>query len=146
MKNILFRGKCVDDGKWIEGYYLHKPNDACIGESNEEHLIVKYKFLDWDLSELIGGKVDPESVCQYTGVNDECGRKVFEKDIIGVEYDDSDYERIMSWHEYFEVYFSETKHAYYVRHADGDVYPLNEFDSDYYVVGNIIDNPKLMER
>lgn len=144
MKDILFKGKCIDDGEWIEGYYLYKPSDACM-ENNEEHLIVKYRFLDWSLSELVAGKVIPESVGQYTGVKDECGRKIFEKDIIGVEYGDPDYERMMSWHEYFEVYFNETKHAYYMRHKDGDVYPLDEFDSDCYVVGNIIDTPNFME-
>jgi len=143
MKEILFRGKCLDDGTWVEGYYLHHPNTVCIGESDERHEIVHYRFLDWDLSELVGGIVDPDTVCQYTGLNDRTGRKIFEHDIISVQFEGDWWSSV--WYEKYEVYFSDNLHAYRARNAKGNDYSLWEFDRYCTVIGNAIDNPKLME-
>ena len=69
MREILFRGKRVDDGEWVEGDLLHsyfKKGDTCIC------------CPDWTNIK----QVDPSTVGQYTGLVDKHGVKIFEGDIL----------------------------------------------------------------
>lgn len=89
-RDILFQGKAIDNEKWIQGFYLHKPNDVCLGESNEQHFILKYDFMDWNLSKLETAEVYPNSVGQYTGMHEfvvtdkSFNAPLFEGDIVEV--------------------------------------------------------------
>jgi len=74
MREILFKAKRKDNGKWIEGYY-QKRYDLL---GNEEHLIFhadSYKV--WEYAE-----VDPETLCQFTGLTDKSNKRIWENDIV----------------------------------------------------------------
>ena len=134
MREILFRGKCiegVDDGKWVEGYV----SGPC--ETDTEKGIVSYYFMAVDGQ---GGPkeciVSAETVCQYTGLTDKNGRKIFEGDIV----------KDTSIHTIGKVFYW----GYEGRFAVDDIYDgkqlyTGEMWEDVEVIGNIFDNPELLK-
>ena len=71
MREILFRGKRIDNGEWTQGAYFPK---------NDNYPATIYT------DDGLGASVDPATVGQYTGLTDKNGKKIFEGDIV-VEYD-----------------------------------------------------------
>ena len=133
MREILFKAKRIDDGKWVEGYYQRRYYFL----GNEEHLIFhadSYKV--WEYAEI-----DPETLCQFTGLCDKNGNRIWENDILMAHLDefypeDTTYE-IVEWGV-----------AGLVGNETGSVDReyLGEFDLEHYeVVGNIFDNKELLQ-
>lgn len=68
MREYLFRGKMIANGKWSEGNLLVTKQGCCI--TPDATVLGSY------------GAVNPETVGQYSGMVDKHGRKIFEGDII----------------------------------------------------------------
>jgi uncharacterized phage protein (TIGR01671 family) len=133
MREILFKAKRKDNSKWIKGYY-QKRYDLL---SNEEHLIFHADSYNvWEYAEII-----PETVCQFTGLCDKNGKKIWENDILMANLDES----------YPEDVTYETVEwgvAGWVTHEANSIDRpyLDEFDLEHFeVVGNIFDNPELLQ-
>lgn len=74
MREILSKAKRIDNGKWIEGYY-QKRYDLL---GNEEHLIFHAdSYTVWEYAEI-----DPETLCQFTGMTDKNGVRIWKNDIV----------------------------------------------------------------
>ena len=132
MREILFKARRIDNGKWIEGYYQKKYD--LLGK---RHLILYVdNYVRWECVEIV-----PETLCQFTGLYDKNGKKIWENDILMAHLDES----------YPEDAAYETVEwnvAGWVAHETGrtDREYIDKFDLEHYeVVGNIFDNPELLQ-
>lgn len=71
MREIIFRGKRLDNGEWVYGSFLKDPNGSYITDGNKYILDTRVMI-----------EVDPATVGQYTGLKDKEGKKIFEHDVV----------------------------------------------------------------
>ena len=140
MREILFRGKRVDSGEWETGSLVY----ARMGTSEEQVSIA-------DKMTAYHTPVIPETVGQYTGLKDVHGKRVFEADILSIKCAD---EKSRPYPVYFGTYnvdgFGNDFHiGFYTKHFGEDISLGFLADSngptDFEVIGNIFDNPELLE-
>lgn len=135
MRKILFRGKKIDDGEWVYGYY------ACI---NSEHRI----YTGWNCYTFTNEwyEVIPETVGQYTGITCESGM-IFEGDIYTWLDDCGDYHAVKIAIGDFQDYRSKDKiYGPYGETLQGKQFPIcNHGFENIIISGNIYDTPELLK-
>jgi len=120
MREILFRGKRVDNGEWIYGDLRHWPSGN-VGIHSEELHHTYY--------------VDPESVGQFTGLVDVNGKKIFERHLVMATLEATAAQPEFSWGA-CEVVF---QHCCFGLKTDRDFIPFSSFSPRvaFEVVANI---------
>lgn len=127
-REIKFRGKRLDNGEWVQGYFLVAAGMPFISAFGERSPIL----------------VIPETVGQYTGLKDKNSKEIYEGDVmvcrqyIGGNFIDYCIERG----------FVEMLHGAFGLHRKQGYYrPFKDWLEayEYEIIGNIHDNPELME-
>lgn len=124
---FLFRGKRKDNGEWVFGNLVHsvyKIGDTCVGQYGNE----------------VGmHEVDPETICQCTGLKDKNGKLIWENDIVNCLTEDCF--GYIGWNE------SEAGFYFNVLLEDGSFEEEHIYDYQdcIEVICNTFDNPDLLE-
>lgn len=135
----LFRGKRIDNGEWVHGYLFDdgfENGRVFIGGI----VIEKYNGTacdDWNVTGINFCEIDPNTICQCTGLKDKNGKLIWENDI--VEYRDCTIERYVVAYENYKACFEYQQYGCSIMNFD-------EMSSvEVEVVGNVFDNPELLE-
>lgn len=141
MREILFKAKRIDNGEWVEGDLFHTYGNRVF--------IVK-------MSPNNMHEVSPDTICQYTGLTDKNGNKIWENDVL--EFEDTGeegYEYIEGFDfvnrarvEFEEARWSLTDFASENSAVVEEMYNHAEFMEFWQyckVIGNCFDNPELLE-
>ena len=141
MREILFRGKRIDNGAWVEGAFCLKDCDSPFGEMVDRPSIIKYE----PPCDGFWFRVEPETVGQFTGLTDKNGKKIFEGDIVEGHCHSQ-------WrHDLQRCEIAYGRDGFEARHhvKQGNVQRYYSykvlFSKDVVVIGNIHDNPELAE-
>ena len=155
MREILFKAKRVNNGEWVEGYYLR--DQYHIGGKD----IIFYRK-DSDRFTVYTDRIDIETLCQFTGLCDKNGKKIWENDILMCHGNPKDLvkaafgefgvrnietgsivDKVVGWH--YEVVPTDA-----ISRCEPFCWPMPL--TEYYiercemeVVGNIFNNPELLQ-
>ena len=117
----LFRAKRIDNGEWVQGYLFG---------------IWEKRYILWGMTNDIPNmiEVDPTTICQCTGLKDKNGKLIWENDVVKIN--NSKVNVLITFRD-FEIICTIPNEKYYKHRL--------EYDTEYEVVGNIFDNPELLE-
>ena len=117
----LFKAKRLDNGEWVQGYL---------------YSIWEKRYILWgmtnDIPDMI--EVDPSTICQCTGLKDKNGKLIWENDIVKINNSKGN---VLITFGDFEIICTIPNEKYYKHRL--------EYDTEYEVIGNIFDNPELLE-
>ena len=147
MRDIVFRGKRIDNGEWVQSgsmihfndegteklFYIPKRNEksVCVHDADDNILSIE---------EGTFYKVIPETIGQFTGLTDKNGTKIFEGDIVKIHYDGA------IWGNNREVVFEEGQWFFKDSTTTQKSYIGAWGNSVVEVIGNIHDNPELLKK
>ena len=155
-REILFKAKRKDNGEWVEG---------CLVIDQSRLNIFKYRIQPIESGVLYAPPINPDTICQYTGLTDKYGRKIWENDILkfddeiwsscytscGMEYDSYETENygVVGYCDYSARY-DFVKYKYNENQVEADLHENHdiefaEFVKEHEVIGNIFDNVDLLE-
>lgn len=147
MREILFKAKRIDDGEWVEGYYQKRYDEI----GRERYYIFRCESnIVWEYA-----KVDANTLCQYTGLTDKNGCKIWENDIVTHTYikykvKPNDYPPFgteKKQKNYVIRFDSTASFLGYRYHNSRNIFPFKKgtvINGNDEVIGNIFDNPELL--
>lgn len=132
-REILFKAKRKDNGKWVEGSLIStEDNSGFILQSKTKAFIPKgtNTFCSSDCYEI-----DPQTTCQYTGLTDKNGQKIWENDIVYIRSNGLSGKGTIQYKEGCLVLVDEKRERTYSLYGEWKI------RKD----GNVFDNPELLE-
>ncbi len=151
MREILFRAKRIYNGEWVEGFYQNRFD---VNEDIEHLIFWRKSYTVWEYA-----KIDPDTLCQYTGLKDKNGNRIWENDIVSCEHekypDDNPSEVYpllpdpIKYKRNYAVEFINTGSSYGYRLRNKSIHFMITVNVIYNhkieVIGNAFDNPELLK-
>lgn len=156
-REILFKAKRIDNGEWVEGSLVtrkyHNTDEVfeahIVFDAYEQMGVLNFGSTPVLISPLVEEKyddgcfrVDYNTICQYTGLTDKNGNKIWENDVVKVEtymLGSPFGERMIG-----KIVYEEC--AFFVEPKDINktTYLYADECAEVEVIGNIFDNPELL--
>ena len=137
---FLFRGKRLDNKEWVVGHYTQDG----VGRHRITRILKEYPWIAYN-------EVDPNTIGQYTGLKNKNSELIFEGDILRWKFtsfgDNVELSKKLC-EGVGEVFFNNSKARFSVRGKQEErENMLTEFNTrnDVEIIGNIHDNPELLE-
>lgn len=124
----LFKAKRLDNGEWVQGALLDGESHCLIGEEIKFSPYIEHEC------KIVGYEVDRNTICQCTGLKDKNGKSIWENDIVKIN--NSKMNTLITFRD-FEIICTIPNEKYYKHRL--------EYNTEYEVIGNIFDNPELLE-
>lgn len=128
IREVLYKAKRIDNGEWVIGNLFIEGNRAEIVRGTCNGVGIE------------GVDVNSETICQYIGLKDKNGNKIFENDICLINDGILDYKDgyfLIEWHDN-DAQFTLLGNRFLVNFGN-----VRSFDCE--VVGNKFDNPELLK-
>ena len=130
--------KFFKKGEWVEGAYYIEPY-------TDKLFIIQWNSTGLGFNEFI--EVDEESVCQCTGLTDKNGKLIWENDIVKATVRQNSLCQSSSYSDFYQISYQEKYCYFYLKKKNNNL--LFDGNWSYYlksieVIGNIFDNPELM--
>lgn len=144
MRDILFRGKRVDTGEWVEGYFCKYPNQFkgyfCKNPNQfsgflKPHIFVSSYDEEKETGSCTAYPIIQDTVQQFTELFDRNGKKIFEGDIVDILTENEE-RGVITYEDGGFVVKASTFVVDFMSNINGE---------DVEVLGNIVDNPELFE-
>lgn len=144
MRDILFKAKRISDGQWVEGY-LYKQ----VGVKDRIYFAIE--VID---NTVKAYEVDESTICQYTGLTDKNGNKIWENDVVRYQFDTDDciFPNKDTKKRVGKIFFSDFRASFSVamgrngsKAINNDLFKYVQNGNRVEVIGNIFDNPELLE-
>lgn len=125
----LFKAKRIDNGEWVKGALVYDDRDRLY------RIITEISYSTGTcLTADIAPRVDKSTICQCTGLKDKNGKLIWENDVVKIN--NSKVNTLITFRD-FEIICTIPNEKYYKHRL--------EYDTEYEVIGNIFDNPELLE-
>ena len=133
MREILFRGKRTINGDWVYGDFVRGNERKSLRDSIFVYDSETQSFNDYE--------INPSTLGQYTGLTDKNGKRIFEGDIA----------KVLQGKDKDIAYVGFENGAFMLYPKTGNIYERTLWsywynDWDVEVIGNITDNPYLLEK
>ena len=133
MREILFRGKRTINGDWVYGDFVHGNERKSLRDSIFVYDSETQSFNDYE--------INPSTLGQYTGLTDKNGKRIFDGDIA----------KVLQGKDKDIAYVGFENGAFMLYPKTGNIYERTLWsywynDWDVEVIGNITDNPDLLEK
>ena len=126
-REILFKAKRIDNGEWVEGGYFSEPY-------TDKKFIICWNSMGLGFNEFI--EIYPDTLCQYTGLTDKNGKKIWENDIVRNKKGDIGVAQWFEEHAAFMIWNKTKNCVCYLAENDFSKIEVN---------GNVFDNLELLE-
>ena len=152
MREILFKGKRIDNGEWVEGCYAECNGKTFIGI--DISIGIDDIFEVFCTSVIRWLEVDPETLCQFTGETDKNGKRIWESDIISYQRDNDDcpFPNKDTKKRFGKVFYQGFRSTFAIgmgkngsRSINDDLWKYVQNGNRVEVIGNQFDNPELLQ-
>lgn len=133
VRELIFKAKQPDDGEWVEGYLVKIAEDDYRIVTQDNIYDAYTKRCDYD---GVMTKINPETICQYTGLTDKNGNKIWENDVVYARCKGLSGRGIIKYNNGCLVLKDKARNRTYSLFGEWTLR----------VDGNIFDNPEALER